>query len=248
MKRENKEHDMRKNELTAAAKILFFQKGYENTTIQDIIDSLGIAKGTFYHYFKSKDDLLDTLVDQMITEMSQHLKPIANSKKNAIEKINDFFHAGASYKVKNLDVFIVIIRTLYRDENQQMRERMFQSSIKKNSPIIASIVKQGIKEGVFNTEYPDLIGETMINLGKNINEAICKTLLKAKINPREICEEMAQKILMYQDMIERILGAPKDTIKMYVPGEFEKIVDCFLKGLQDDSTGDSEIRKRYKMW
>jgi AcrR family transcriptional regulator len=247
MTREVKEHKIRRHEIINTAKTLFFQKGYDNTTIQDIIDTLGIAKGTFYHYFKSKDELLDSLVDQIIIEMSQRLKPIASAKKSAIEKINDVFRIGAAYKVENLDSFLVIVKTLYRDENQILRDRMFQRSIEKNSPTITQIVKQGIKEGIFDTSYPEHMGEVIINLGKGINETICKTLLNVKTNAKTMCTQMTEKIKMYQEMIERILGASKGSIKIYVPGEFERIVEYFLKGLQNDS-GVDETKKRYKMW
>lgn len=246
MKKESKEHELKKNELLAIAKTLFFQKGYDNTTVQDIIDTLGIAKGTFYHYFKSKDELLDTLVDQMTTEMSQRLRPIASAKKNAIEKVLDIFRVGAAYKVENLELFLVLVKTLYRDENQILRDRMFQRSIEKNSPTITRIIRQGIKEGVFTTAYPEHMGEMIINLGRSINESICKTLLHGTMDAKTMSAEMSDKLKMYQDMIERILGAPKNSIHIYVPGEFEKIADYFIKGLQKQETGN--IKKRYKMW
>ena len=54
-----KEHDARKNEIIDTAAALFTDKGYDQCSINDILNSIGIAKGTFYHYFKSKEDVLD---------------------------------------------------------------------------------------------------------------------------------------------------------------------------------------------
>jgi AcrR family transcriptional regulator len=247
MIQKTKEHELRKTEIINTTKTLFFQKGYDNTTIQDIIDTLGIAKGTFYYYFKSKEDLLDEIVDLMTTELSLRLQPIIKSKKNAIEKMNDVFRISTAYKVENIELFLVILKTLYRDDNLLLRDKMFQGSIKKNSPIISKIVKQGIKEKVFNTAYPDSMGEIMINLGRNINEAICKALINMQEAPEVLCDRMAQTMQMYQEMIERILGAPKGSMKIYVPGEFEEIVQSFVKRIQEQDSHE-ETKKRYKMW
>jgi AcrR family transcriptional regulator len=247
MAHDTKEHQIRKNEIINTARTLFFQKGYDNTSIQDIIDALAIAKGTFYYYFKSKDKLLDSLVDQIMTEMHQRLQPITTSKKNAIDKINDIFRIGATFKVENLDAFAVIVKTLYRDENQILRDRMFKRSIEKNSPMITKIANQGLKEGVFTTSFPEYMGEIMINLGRSINETICHALLHAKTDAKTVSALMKKRMEMYQDIIQRILGAPEGSIKIYDSEDFDKIIEHFLNAIQQNGDVDSITKKRYKM-
>jgi len=61
MVRITKEYHVRKNELLDTAQELFFTQGYEQTTVETIIQKVGVSKGTFYYYFKSKEDLLDKL-------------------------------------------------------------------------------------------------------------------------------------------------------------------------------------------
>ena len=56
------EADVRKNEILDAAGILFSEKGYDNTSVTDIMNAVGIAKGTLYHHFKSKEDIMDALI------------------------------------------------------------------------------------------------------------------------------------------------------------------------------------------
>jgi len=243
------DYRVRRQEIIDTARRLFFQKGYETTTVQDIIDALDIAKGTFYHYFSSKMQLLDSLVEEMVAEMSRQLQPIADSKKNAIEKINEIFRAGTGYKVKNIDLFLIFLKTLYQEENYLLRARMFERSIEKNSGIIEKIVKQGIKEGVFNTSYPEYMGEIIINLGRHINEVVCKSLLSGASDINKICVQTSTKIKMYQDLIERILGAARGSIKIYVPGEFEEIMQFFFEKLQPRTeSDDKQIKRRYRLW
>ena len=57
-----KEHDERKNEIIDTASHIFAQKGYDKTSVNDILNAIGIAKGTFYHYFKSKEEVLDAVI------------------------------------------------------------------------------------------------------------------------------------------------------------------------------------------
>jgi AcrR family transcriptional regulator len=248
MTRQIKEHEIRKNEIVTAAKKLFFETGYDATSIQDIIDSLGIAKGTFYHYFKSKDELLDSLVDQLMKDMSLRLQPIAASKKSAIEKINGIFRTGAAYKIENLDAFVLIVKTLYRDENQILRDRMFERSIQLNSLTIADIVRQGINEGVFTTAFPEYMGEVMINLGRSINETICHMLLHEKTSATTMSALIKRRMRMYEDMIERILGAPGGSIALYKGKDLDRIIEHFLNAIQKPEDTGSETKKRYKMW
>lgn len=246
MTREKKAHGIRKTEIVSAAQAQFMQQGYDATTIQDIIDVLGIAKGTFYHYFKSKDELLDEIVERMMTDMSLRIKTILDIKKSAIEKMNDVFKLGALYKVENIDVFLILLKTLYREENYIIRDRMFRSSIKKNGPIIEKIVEQGIKEGAFNTPYPETIGEIMINLGKTLNENIVSLILDPHGDPEQLTKLMIKKTKMYGETLERILGAQPGSLHLYVPGEFEMIVREFTQRIRQEK--ESNIKERYKMW
>ena len=68
-----KDAAVRRTEILDTAQYLCYSKGYERTSVQDIIDEIGIAKGTFYHYFRSKQDLLDALVDRIADQTVQNL-------------------------------------------------------------------------------------------------------------------------------------------------------------------------------
>jgi AcrR family transcriptional regulator len=232
MPREVKKPAIRKNELLDAAQKFFFQQGYEQTSIQEIIDELGIAKGTFYHYFKSKEQLLDELTERMTSQIAAQLKPIACTTKNAIEKFNEIFSKGTSFKVTNIDLFIILLNTLYTDENTIIREKMFRRAAEKYRNIFSSIVRQGNEERLFNTAFPDDISDIVIQVGKVLNETICRLFLEKNISAEKLITNTKRKFDLYQDVLERILGAPKGSIKVYEPEEFEEIVTLFYRKLQ----------------
>lgn len=232
MTREVKKPEIRKNEILDTAQKFFFQKGYKQTSVQDIIDDLRIAKGTFYHYFQSKKDLLDELTERMTSEMAAELRTIIDTDKTAIEKFNEFFLKGTSFKAANIELFVVLIKTLYTDENTIMREKMFRWATQKYRSIFSAIANQGIQEGVFNTPYPEELSEMILQLGKTYNEYICRLFIEHSVPADELIDIIRNKMNTWQDTIERILGAPKGTIRVYNLDEVEELVRLFYERMQ----------------
>ncbi len=233
MTREVKKPEVRRHEILDAAQDFFFQKGYENTTIQDIIDKLGIAKGTFYHYFDSKATMLDALTTRTTDEINSQFSAITESEQNAIEKLNGVFRAGAAFKIANIEVFLVMLKVLYRDENIIMRTRMFRRIAKRTGPLFAAIIRQGITEGLFNTPDPDEIGDILIKIAQSLNEKICELILDRTKTPEQLCTIIERKTRLFETIIERILDAPEDSIEMFIPDDYRAMVRYLSTGIRE---------------
>ena len=83
-----KEHDERKNEIIDTAAALFELKGYEQCSVNDILTAIGIAKGTFYHYFKSKEEVLDAVIAKTMDQITQQVRSVeANPGLSPEEKL-----------------------------------------------------------------------------------------------------------------------------------------------------------------
>lgn len=240
MTRVVKKPDVRKNEILDASQELFFKKGYENTTIQDILDMLNIAKGTFYYYFKSKDELLSALVERTTDQMTVQFTSVMDSEQNAIQKFNGLFRAGSAYKRSNIDVFVVLLRFLYRDENMLMRTRMFRRIIEKAAPLFADIIRQGIKERLFNTPDPDEIAEMLIKIGQSLNEKICILILDKTRTPEQLCTMLERKIRLYERVLERILGAPRESIEIFIPDDYRAMVRYLSDRIREEIINEEE--------
>lgn len=224
---------IRRNEILDTAQKFFFQKGFNQTSIQDIIDELGIAKGTFYHYFASKIDLLDKLTDRATSEIYASIKPIVDSNLDAIEKFNTTFKTASTLKMANIDIFVLIVRVLFNDENTIIREKMYRNSVKKTTPLYAKIIRQGVNQGIFHVESPDDVAEIMIQIGTNLNEIICRLLINENMNEEILVQTTVRKLKIYQESIERILGALKGSIHFYIPGEYENMVRAFYRKIKE---------------
>ena len=146
-----KEHGERKEEILAAAEVLFTTKGYASSTINEILAMLNIAKGTFYHYFASKEALMDAVIARYIdAEIAAALGVAEMPHLTAHEKLFRIL-SGAG---RDRDFCDRLERETQAVGNADMHQRTMASIVLRLSPILPDILRQGIREGTFNTEYP----------------------------------------------------------------------------------------------
>ena len=106
-----KEYDERKNEIIDTAAFLFMEKGYDRCSVNDILNKIGIAKGTFYHYFKSKEDVLDAAVDKMSEQITM-LTPIF---AEIVEEGNTAGIFHCAYPAQSAQILLAATLTLLDD-------------------------------------------------------------------------------------------------------------------------------------
>ena len=142
----------RKREFLNTAKKLFFTKGYEQTSVDSIIKEIGLSKGSFYYYFKSKEDLLDELTKDLIMHILEEMKIIvAREDLNAITKLNKTFAVIGSIKLENIALIKTLQKAFYDDKNFFFRYKVYQNSTDMLAPEFSKIIRQGLKENVFKT-------------------------------------------------------------------------------------------------
>ncbi len=150
-KRIVKHPDVRRMEIISAAEKLFKKQGYEKTPVEAIIKKAGIAKGTFYYYFKTKHDILQALVDRIGEAMKNHLITIAELPElNAIEKLKLIIRGREKKKIISSPVMEII----HRSENRELQERLSIYAVSHVYPIIANIFQQGFNEKLFKNLLP----------------------------------------------------------------------------------------------
>ncbi len=208
------EYAVKRREILVAAQKLVYTRGYERMSIQDILDEIGISKGAFYHYFDSKLALLDGLVDLMLDEVEQVLRPILEADDlPAIEKLRGYFETGSRWKIERKSFMLDLLRVWYTDSNALVRQKQEAAAIKRIAPMLAKIIRQGIAEGVFTAEYPDQIGSMVWSLAQGISDNVAELLLTQEPHP-DALERLKMLISAYSDALERILGAPPGSLPL----------------------------------
>ena len=212
MVRISKDYDERRTELLDAAQSLFYDQGYESTTVDAIIDKVGVAKGTFYYYFDSKVGLLNALADRLSAAGLEEIRRIVElDDMDALAKLNRFFELSRGLKVANKEIIRALLRVVFKDDNILLRHKLNARSISLVSPEMTKIIRQGVEEGIFDTPYPDGAGEMLLLLGKELNEQLAPLILELDEKPANM-DRMKEMIAHYENAIERILGAPKGSI------------------------------------
>lgn len=214
-------HTERRNEILDAAMKLVLTKGYEQMTIQDILDALHISKGAFYHYFDSKGDVLEALVERMIVEQVEPLlRPLVkDTELSALEKFHRFYNIAGRWKISQKTFMLELLQVWMGDENAIVRQKLMTSSIRSVAPLLTEIVQQGVDEGVFTSPYPDQVSNIIIYIMEGLSEKLTELLVSVKINHAEcdIDGEINTFIGALNDAIERVLGAPKGSVKLINP-------------------------------
>jgi AcrR family transcriptional regulator len=214
--RKQEEHTAKRNEILDVALQLVYSKGYDKMTIQDILDQLQMSKGAFYHYFESKADVLEALVERMVTEqVESHLIAIVhNPELTALEKLQRYFDTAVQWKTSQKDLVMELTRIWYSDENALARQKMFNMMVAHVTPLFVEIIKQGVQEGIFSTPYPEYASQVNINLIQGLGDTFARMLLSEKAKDRDALQQAQKLIAAYNDALERILGAPKGSFHL----------------------------------
>ena len=208
----------KRSEILDAAQRLVFSKGYERLTIQDILHDLDISKGALYHYFDSKQVLLEALIERMQQQAEAPLLPIVHDPHlNALEKLQQFFDSLGQLRAAHESFVVELLPVWFADDNAIVRQKVDEATLERRAPLITEIVHQGIREGVFTPMYPDQAGHVVLTLALGVANTLGKLLLSPE-RERDESQYIGSIIAIYgayTDAIERVLGAPSGYLHRY---------------------------------
>lgn len=158
MKRIRKKPADRRSSIIDVAQDLFQSKEYEKVTMQDVMDILGIAKGTIYHYFPSKEALFEAVIEGIVTtNINQMRDLIQTTSGTALEKIQLLVSAG-DISADNPN----ILDGIHQSSNSAMHSRILASMLTKQAELYAQLIKRGCEEGVFDIDNPRECAELLL--------------------------------------------------------------------------------------
>jgi AcrR family transcriptional regulator len=194
----------RKREILLAASELFQSIGYEETSVNMIIEKVNIAKGTFYYYFRSKEDLIEAIVDNMLDELIVKAEHIAqNDNLKAIQKIEKII----SRKNPSNRKAQKIAKSFDAPSNRALNEKVNVQIVIRFSPVLSQIVEQGKKEGVFEVKDPLETVQFLITASQFLfDDGLFHWSQK---------EWLARRKVM-QNAFEKMLGAKRNSFKFFL--------------------------------
>ncbi|WP_320127506.1 TetR/AcrR family transcriptional regulator [uncultured Sphaerochaeta sp.] len=189
-----KEPEERRNEILDAAYELFFEKGYDNTSVLDILEKVGIAKGTLYYYFKSKEDIMDAIIERIIAKML--------SKANAIV-LDDSLSVHEKLLRTLMSLHLneekgqMVMDHIHNPQNARLHKKQLDAITHGVTPILTLILEEGIAQGLFSTPFPYESAEML--------------LIYSEMTFDHPEGNIARKIAAFICNMERILGAEKNS-------------------------------------
>ncbi|MFP4112963.1 MAG: TetR/AcrR family transcriptional regulator [Spirochaetota bacterium] len=207
-----KEYDERKAEFLDTAMRLFMQHGYEQTSVNAIIDAVGVSKGAFYHYFKTKEDLLDDLAARASEQALALVEPLADDVSlSAVQRLNEMFRRTNSFKAQNRELMIAIARVFYSQGNILLRDRLQTRSVEAVAPLLARIIAAGNDEGTMSVTHPDETARFVLRIGADLVAEFADYLPRIGEHP-EVVDAIVRKMEVYTESVERILGMEPGTL------------------------------------
>lgn len=187
-----KKGEQRKQELLKIAYKMFIEKGYDNTSVDEIIAEAGIAKGTYYYYFPSKEDTLEAVIDMMINEEVANAKGVVASQMPIPQKV-----AAVIYSLRPGQEEQNIAQVVESNENIILHEKLNKRLIEEAVPLLSEVVREGNRAGVFECEQIEERVKMIL--------IICSRLFDED-------DFTENEVTAFIDVTEKILGAQPGTM------------------------------------
>jgi len=224
-----KKGDARRSELLLAAERLFYTKGYEKTSVQDILTEMNFSKGGFYHHFDSKLSVLEAICEMRAQECCEQAKrAAAGTEGTATEKLNAVFHDSAVLTGANSSFVSLMIHVAYREDGALMREKMKKSQLAGMQGVLEEILAQGIAEGEFFVGDVEATAQMLLRLYLVLTDEIA-FLLAQEDSEERIMDELVRKLNTYRTAIERILVAPFGSVVLFEAKEMQLLAQSVLR-------------------
>ncbi|MGN0735952.1 MAG: TetR/AcrR family transcriptional regulator [Anaerovoracaceae bacterium] len=195
-----KEAAERRKEILDVAERLFCTNGYDNTSTNDILAEIGIARGTLYYHFKSKEDILDAMIDRVLDEVIRKASSIAlNESVPVLDRLTQTVLA-ANVDTKTGDM---ILEQVHKPQNALMHAKMQEKLLSQLIPLFVKIIEDGISQNLMQTDYPEdtiqmllLYSNTVFDDSIEYSAEVKKRMVLAFISNAELLLHMEKGSLL----------------------------------------------------
>ncbi|AZO29884.1 MULTISPECIES: TetR/AcrR family transcriptional regulator [Mesorhizobium] len=220
MPRVIKHPELRREELLDQAQALFLTHGYDKASLNDVIAAAGISKGAFYHYFPSKEALLEALAERFAKQALAGVQDIlADPALDPLGRLNALLAKSRQAKIETAAEAWALFETLFRPENLVLFHRINLAASASFSPLLVEIIRQGVKDGTFRTFDPEGVADIVMQFGMATHDVIAKAFASGSDADMEIAiEALEKRVRLYEIALDRILGLPDGSIRIGEPG------------------------------
>ncbi len=213
---------VRRAELIDCAQRLFLQKGYERTTINDVIAATALSKGAFYHHFRSKEDLLEAIAARFARQAVDQTEGVrGDTSLGALQRLNLLLAMTREWKGEHLPELRAMFTTLLRPDNAVLYHRIVGAVFDAMGPMLTAVIEAGQTEGAFDIADAEVAAEALLWLGEGRRRVVVQALEMAESGDIDAGTDlMLRRLRAEEAMIDRILGLPPGSIQLAGSDDF----------------------------
>jgi AcrR family transcriptional regulator len=237
MPRVVKHPELRRSELLDCAQRLFLARGYDNVSLNEVIAEAGVSKGAFYHYFSSKEALLEALASRFAQQALAAVQDVLdNPDLDALTRLNAFMARSRQKKIENAAAEWTLFDVLFRPENVVLFHRVSAAASALFTPVLTKIVAQGVKEGVFNTFDPEGVADMLLQLGAATHGIVARAIAASSATElNKAIRALDRRIKLYEIALDRILGVADGSVRLAEPGYVRTVMIARQRARIDQS-------------
>lgn len=210
-----KKGEMRREAIMKAAEKLFFEKGFAETSIQDILDALSISKGGFYHYFDSKNALLEEICRERSAQDIERIRAqLFSGKFTPEQKLDLLLGALHLFGREEARYVALVLKVSYVDGDVHFRDQMRSYMQENLRPMVDEVLREGMAGDSFFTRNPGQLGRILLMLGYDVNDEVCRILAANSENP-ECVIAIIDLLDAYRESVESLCGAKFGSISLF---------------------------------
>jgi AcrR family transcriptional regulator len=212
---------VRREAFVDAGQRLIQAKGYIALNIGDVLDAVGASKGAFYHYFGSKADLLEAVVDRMADAIEVAWQALLDAPgRPAHERLQDLFAVTAQWKSARRELVLGVLEGWLSDDNAIVRDKLRAMVRRRMKPLLVRIIRQGVAEGSFTISDPDATADVLVTLILGGQEAATE-LFMARQAGRVTFDDVVRHFEAYDEALTRVLGYRPGRLSLTDPPTLE---------------------------
>ena len=210
----------RRQELVELALGLFLEKGYDGTTIANVMDAAGISKSAFYHHFAAKDDLLEAIAERVVEASLAQIDPVLNDRSlNAFERLDAYLAHSGNWKRQDGGRLMMAFTAIFRPENLLLYHRLHLAVMKKVAPVLGQIIAEGVADKVFDTPDAETAAEMLLLLNASTHDLMARLVMATTAAERQsAAEALDRRLHLVGIAADRLLGLPDGSVRFAVPG------------------------------
>ena len=225
-----KKGDVRRSQIIDTAERLFFERGYENTSVQDILDIMNLSKGGFYHHFESKMAVLEEVCERRCrSRFSQAVREICMSDESAVQKLNSLMGLMNIFEREDAKFIALYMKVCYLDRDTTLKERLKQVIISELADAVSDVIINGKDAKELYTRTPEYAGRVVLTMAYSAQDEALE-ILASNPNDSDSIVEVLNLMSAYRDAIELTLNAPFGSIELFDP---ERMSTAFKSAINE---------------